>query len=65
MRGEECVEKRTGKRIKTSKKVFNNQKKKIILGILAFFIVISATLATYSLSIKGTVKEWIIKYIQE
>jgi len=58
MKGEECVEKRTGKKIKTSKKVFNNQKKKIILGILAFFIAISATLATYSLSIKGTVKEW-------
>jgi len=52
------VEKRTVKRVKAPQKVANKQKNKIILGILAFFVVGSCALAAYSLSIKGIVKEW-------
>lgn len=52
------MEKRTSKRVKTPKKVANKQKNKLKLGILAFFVVGSCLLVTYSLSIKNIVKEW-------
>ena len=52
------MEKRTGKRVKTSKGAANKQKNKIMLGVLAFFVVGACALGAYSLNIKGIVKEW-------
>jgi len=51
------VEKGTGKRAQASKKIAKKQKN-IMLAIATFIVIGVAALATYSLSIKGAVKEW-------
>ena len=51
------MEKDTGKRSQDTKKIDKKQKK-IMQVIIVFVVIVAATLATYSLPIKGIVKEW-------
>ncbi|MDD3242053.1 MAG: VanW family protein [Bacilli bacterium] len=51
------MEKGTVKRVQASKKIAKKQKN-IMLAIAVFIVIGVAALATYSLSIKGAVKEW-------
>jgi vancomycin resistance protein YoaR len=58
LKGEENLKKSVDKRVINLKKADNKQKNKIVLGILALFVIVFCTLTVYSLSIKGIVKEW-------